>query len=340
MKTLVWTGPNTMNIEQMEKPAIKRDEVLIEVEAVGICGSEIEGFLGHNSLRKPPLVMGHEFCGRIAAYGDGVKGLAAGSKAVVNPLISCGACDRCRRGMENLCDSRKIIGIHRPGAFAEYVSVPASSIHVVPDAMDSFRASLAEPLACSLRAARRALVQYPFANVLIYGAGTIGLLSGLVSRILGAGKVIVLDLNDERLKTVGKAGIEYTIQAKTEDVSARIKSITGSKGIDVIIDAAGFPATRKQAMELVNPGGVIMNIGLGADETSLQINHQVRSEIMMLGSFTYSRQDFHDAVQLLLEGRITEEGWSEKRPLESGQEAFQELVDGKVANSKIFLFSK
>lgn len=337
MKTLVWTGPNTMVIEQREVPSIKTHEVLIQVDAVGICGSEIEGFLGHNSLRKPPLVMGHEFSGTIVQLGEHVNDLSTGSKVVVNPLISCGTCDRCRRGFENLCDTRQIIGIHRSGALAEYVTVPASSVNVVPTSLGSFRASLAEPLACSLRAARRALSSHPFANVMIYGAGTIGLLSAFVSKILGANKVIVLDLNEERLKTVKNAGIEYVINSKTEDVPTNIQSITGGKGIDVIIDAAGFLPTRTEAFDLVNPGGVIMNIGLGINETPLPINNQIRSEITVLGSFCYAKQDFQDAIQLLVEGKISEEGWSEIRPLEAGQDAFGELVAGKVAKSKIFL---
>ncbi|MBA4493356.1 zinc-binding dehydrogenase [Paenactinomyces guangxiensis] len=337
MKTLVWTGPNTMKVEQQDIPSVQQGEVLIMVETVGICGSEIEGFLGHNSLRKPPLVMGHEFCGRIAKLGEDAGSFSIGSKVVVNPLIHCGQCDRCRRGVENLCDNREIIGIHRPGAFAEYVVVPASSVTVVPEDLNSNRASLAEPLACCLRAVRRVLSIYPFANVLIYGAGAIGLLSGLVAKILGANKVIILDLNNERLKTVQQAGIDFVINPKTEDVPARISKIAGEKGIDVIIDAAGFLPTRTQAFELINPGGVIMNIGLGIDETPLRINHLIRSEITVLGSFCYTRQDFHDAVQLLVDGKISEEGWSETRPLEAGQDAFSEIVAGKATESKIFL---
>jgi threonine dehydrogenase-like Zn-dependent dehydrogenase len=337
MKALVWTAPSTMRIEQREIPTIKPDEVLIQVESVGICGSEIEGFLGHNSLRKPPLVMGHEFCGRIVEFGENVSHLTVGTKAVVNPLISCGVCDRCRRGADNLCDRRAIIGIHRSGSFAEYVAVPASAVHAVPESLNSYRAALAEPLACCLRAARRAMAFHPFANVLVYGAGAIGLLNGLVSKILGANKVTMLDLNEERLLTAQAGGIDFVVNSKTEDVPARIKEITGDKGIDVIIDAAGYLPTRTQAFELINPGGVIMNIGLGIDETPLRINHLIRSEITVLGSFCYSKQDFHDAVQLLIEGKISEEGWSEIRSLEEGQEAFAELAAGQVGKSKIFL---
>ncbi|MDG5786741.1 alcohol dehydrogenase catalytic domain-containing protein [Evansella sp. AB-P1] len=337
MKTLVWTGAETMKVEQQERPVVQANEVIIQVDVVGICGSEIEGYLGHNSLRVPPLVMGHEFCGRIVDKGREVSSIEIGSKVVVNPLLNCGTCDRCRRGLENLCDERKIIGIHRSGAFAEYVAVPASSVVVVSENLDSFSASLAEPLACCLRAVRRAMTLHPFSNVLIYGAGAIGLLSGFVAQILGANKVIIVDINDERLKTVQNVGFHDVINTKMEDLDNKLKNITGEKGVDVVIDAAGFLPTRSQAMNVVNPGGVIMNVGLGIDETPLPINQQIRSETMILGSFCYTKQDFYDAVQLLEEGKINRDGWSEIRPLENGQQAFSELVNGEIEKSKIFL---
>ncbi len=201
MKSLVWTKPEWMEIQQSAEPEILQDEVLLKVDAAGICGSELEGYLGHNSLRFPPLVMGHEFSGTIEGVGSQVEGLLKGQKTVVNPLSSCGICAFCRKGLVQLCKERSIIGIHRPGAFADYVSVPASSIHIIPDSLNPYRASLTEPLACSLRAVRRAMANHPFSNVVVFGAGTIGLLSFLVARILGASRVVVVDLNEERLKT-------------------------------------------------------------------------------------------------------------------------------------------
>lgn len=337
MKTLVWTGPNEMKLKTASYPVPKEDEVLIKVDVVGICGSEIEGFLGHNSLRVPPLVMGHEFCGYIEQLGSNVTNFKVGQKAIINPLISCGICDRCRKGTENLCDNREILGIHRPGSFSQYVVVPKESVYIVEETLNSYSASLAEPLACCVRAVRRALAHHPFSNVLIYGAGAIGLLSGYVAQILGANKVIIADINKERLQTIEQAGIEYVIHSTTENVEEKLATITGEKGVDVIIDAAGFLPTRKEAMHIINAGGVIMNIGLGINETPLPLNDQIRSEITILGSFSYTKQDFDDAIQLLVEGKVTHEGWSEVRPLEEGQQAFTDLVNGKVSNSKIFL---
>lgn len=337
MKMLVWTNPEQMEIRFEPEPEPGDDEVLLQVEAVGICGSEIEGYLGHNSLRVPPLVMGHEFCGIVRRTGKGVKGVSPGQKATVNPLLSCGTCGLCRRGLVQLCRERRIIGIHRPGAFGEYVSVPASALHVVAPEANAFRMALAEPLACSLRAARRAMERHPFANVAVFGAGTIGLLGLLIAKILGASRTLVVDTNEARLKTPLKLGATAVFNAKEADYAQKLKDAAGPSGIDVVIDAAGFQATRSAAIDIVNPGGTVMNIGLGIDHTTIPVNVCIRNEINLLHSFAYQRQDFADALEILQSGKIDESDWSEIRPIEDGPSIFRDLVQGRVAKAKIFL---
>ncbi|MCD9022462.1 zinc-dependent alcohol dehydrogenase [Cohnella silvisoli] len=337
MKALVWSAAERMDWEDRERPVPGDNEVLVRIEAVGICGSEIEGYLGHNSLRKPPLIMGHEFCGVVEQVGNPENKALIGRKIVVNPLLYCGKCDRCRKGLTQLCESRKIIGIHQPGAFAEWAIVPASAAIEVPESMSSFRAALAEPLACSLRATRRAMERHPFVNVVVFGAGGIGLLCAMTAALLGASKVMIADTNQDRLAMSGSIGINETANVREDNLEERAKQVFGPKGIDVVIDAAGFQPTREAAIKLLNPGGTLMNIGLGIDETVLPINHTIRSEIEILGSFCYSRQDFQDAVDLLIAGKITEQGWTEIRPLSEGFQAFAQLVAGKVTNGKILL---
>ena len=229
------------------------------------------------------------------------------------------------------------MGIHRPGAFGEWVAVPASSVVPVPGDIDSFRASLAEPLACSLRATRRAMLRHNFANVVVFGAGGIGILCAKTAKLLGAERVIMLDTQDERLRMAAQVAADETINPRSTDMKETISRITGEKGVDVVIDAAGFQQTRSAAMTIINPGGTIMNIGLGIDDTVIPINVQIRNEIELLGSFCYNQQDFHDAVGLLVSGSITEEGWTEVRPLSAGDGAFQDLINGRVKSGKIFL---
>lgn len=337
MKALVWTAPEQMAIETTADPVPAADEVLIRVEAVGICGSEIEGYLGHNSLRVPPLVMGHEFCGRIVACGSQVGRFSPGQKVVVNPLQSCGSCRSCRKGHPQLCAARQIVGVHRPGAFGQLVAVPASGVVPVANEMNSFRAALAEPLACSLRATRRAMARHFSPNVLVIGAGGIGILCAKVAKLLGARRVIIADTQPERLKIALDTACDAVVNPAAEELPKAAAHLAGEDGIDVVIDAAGFQPTRTAALATVNPGGTVMNIGLGIDETNLRINHLIRSEIEVLGSFCYTQQDFHDAVGLLADARVTEQGWTEIRPFSEGHAAFRDLTGGKVKNGKIFL---
>ncbi|MCC3374646.1 zinc-binding dehydrogenase [Cohnella sp. REN36] len=338
MKALVWTAPEKMVFQDVPKPEPAEDEVLIRVDTVGICGSEIEGYLGHNSLRVPPLVMGHECCGRVEAWGARAGRFAAGTKVVINPLISCGACPACRKGQNQLCTSRRIVGIHRPGAFGQWVAVPVTCVVPVSESLGAARAALAEPLACSLRAARRAMQRHFRPNVLVFGAGGIGLLCAKVARLLGAARILLVDTQYDRLKIALDAGAaDRTVHPVDDDLTRVVREATGGEGVDVVIDAAGFQPTRAQAMSVVNPGGTIMNIGLGIDGTELPINHQIRSEIEVLGSFCYTPQDFHDAVRLLEEGRVTEEGWTASLPAAEGGRAFEDLVRGRVRQGKLFL---
>jgi threonine dehydrogenase-like Zn-dependent dehydrogenase len=337
MKALIWTAPQQMDYLDVETPELLPGEALLRVQSVGICGSEIEGYLGHNSLRVPPLVMGHEFCGTVEQVGDGVSPDWLEQKVVVNPLLYCGNCPSCRKGLTNLCQSRRIIGIHRPGGFAEWVAVPAKSLVAVPSEMKTERAALAEPLACSLRATRRAMLRHPFANVLVFGAGGIGLLCAKIAKLLGASTVIVADTNAERLNVALRNGADRIVNPKEDGMPSLIQSFAGDKGIDVVIDAAGFQQTREISLELINPGGTFMNIGLGIDVTDLRINHLIRSEIEILGSFCYTDQDFQDAMNLLSAGTVTGNGWTEKRSLRDGWQAFAELTAGKVLSGKIIL---
>ncbi|MBM7567731.1 zinc-dependent alcohol dehydrogenase [Paenibacillus sacheonensis] len=358
MKAVMWTGAERMSVIDHPLPEPEANEVLIKVSHVGICGSDLEGYLGHNSLRHPPLLMGHEFSGTIVGFGGGsgsgesaeagsseggsassenTAALALGDRVVVNPLIHCGACPRCIRGQFNLCDRRRIIGIHRPGAYAEHIAVPAAQVVRIPEGLTDLRASLTEPLACSLRAARRAMATVPMGNVAIIGAGAIGLLSAFSARLLGAGKIFVLDNNPLRLKHVAELGFDGAVDSSDADAVAAMLKASGPKGIDVVIDAAGFSVTRSLAKRIVNTGGTIMNIGLGSGESVLPVNDMIRSETTVLGSFCYAPQDFADALELLAAGKVTEAGWTTIRPLADGPACFASLVRGEVPHGKIIL---
>jgi len=331
MQALVYTGPEKLTIEEVDIPSIEPNEVLVKVESAGICGSELEGYMGHSSIRIPPLVMGHEFCGRVVAIGDEVHGLSLEDKVIVNPLIACRTCASCLMGKVNLCRNRKIVGIHRPGAFAEYVAVPYENALQVPTDMDASLASLAEPLAVAIHAVKLGL--QPLNDVLIYGAGTIGLLCFLAARQMGAGKIVLLDLQPTRRAHAEKLGAVALSPKQLEEQQGE----HFPHGIKAVIDCVGVQATREEAMNLVDSGGTIVMVGLGHGNSDLPVNHLVRQEISLIGSYTYSHEDFQQAIALLQQGKIEIEGWTETRDLVHGPAAFQELAKGESEFAKIFL---
>jgi threonine dehydrogenase-like Zn-dependent dehydrogenase len=340
MEALVWLGPREMEMQQAAIPQLHTGEVLIAVRAAGICGSELSGYLGQNSLRVPPLVMGHEAAGEViqSAGGTFADGSPAhiGTRVTFNPLVTCGECDRCHVGLTNLCRQRQLIGAHRPGAFAQFVAVPAAQCHPLPANLSDTIASLTEPLACSLRAVKLTQVQ-PDQSLLILGAGPIGLFALIAARAEGIKRVYVSDLSESRLAVARQWGATETIHVQKQDVQATIQKIMPG-GVDTVIDAVGANVTRAQAVQAVVPGGTVVFIGLHDETSSLATNYLVRQEITIRGSFSYDQSDFKRAFDLLAQGLLqpgTE--WLEERPLAAGPSSFAQLVDGQVTATKIVL---
>jgi threonine dehydrogenase-like Zn-dependent dehydrogenase len=335
MRALVWHGPRSLTLEHVPEPAPGPGEVLLRVEAVGICGSEVLGYVGHSSLRKPPLIMGHEFSGTVErAPRDGR--LARGQRVIVNPLVSCGECPLCRTGQTNLCLRRALIGAHRPGAFAEFVAVPERNCHPLPEGLDPTLAAVAEPLACGVRAVEVARVTLG-ESVCVLGSGMIGLCAVAAARRAGAVTLAATDTHPVRLEAARAWGATHLLDARG-DVVAAVRHLTGSLGVDVAVDAVGLGATRRAAVACVRPGGRVVLVGLHEAESTFQANDIVRSETQVLGSFAYRLETFERAVGLLERGMIDGRGgWLEERPLEGAPDAFEELLSGRVSAAKVLL---
>jgi threonine dehydrogenase-like Zn-dependent dehydrogenase len=340
MQALVWLGPRNMVQRAELMPQLAVGEVLISVGAVGICGSELSGFLGHNSLRVPPLIMGHECAGQVVQVTEGTfatgEAATVGVRVTFNPLVVCGTCDRCLAGRSNLCRHRQLVGAHRPGAFAQYVAVPARQCYPIPEHLSLVAASLAEPLACSIRAVAHSKVE-PQERLLILGAGPIGLCAIAVARAEGVEQIIVSDVAAYRLEIARRWGAAEVINAHEQDVVAFVQERYPG-GVDSVIDAVGATSVRTQAIRSVVPGGRVVLIGLHEEESVLPVNYLIRQEIAVTGSFAYTDADFTRAVDFLARGVVKPSpDWLEERPLGDGPSAFAELVDGKARAAKIVL---
>jgi 2-desacetyl-2-hydroxyethyl bacteriochlorophyllide A dehydrogenase len=335
MKTLVWEGAERMNIRQQETPQAAADEVLIHVAHAGICGSELSGYLGHNALRVPPLIMGHEFAGEIVATGADVQHLSTGQRVTVNPLDYCGACDYCQRGLNQLCVNRRLVGAHRPGAFAEYVTVPARLVSVLPAGMDTATGALTEPVGCAVRIGELA-GDVQDADCLIIGAGPIGLLALQVLLLNRAKRVFVAELDPHRLAMAQALGAEI-IQPREVDTVKTVREQTDNRGVSVAVDAVGTALTRDQCVKALQSTGTLILSGLHEESSTLPIADMIRREITAKGSFAYSPQNFADALQLLVDGKVRLSPWVVEASLEEGDSWFKRLIDEPGNVSKVLL---
>ena len=286
MKAIVWQGPNEMTVEeQPDPPDPGPGELILRPEAVGICGSEVEGYLGHMGNRTPPLVMGHEFAGTVVAAGEGAEELD-GARVAVNPLSGCGECRLCRAGDTNLCRDRVLVGVHVPGAFADFVKVRAADARVLPDGVSSRVGALMEPLANGVHAVR--LAPAGVERAVVIGAGTIGLVTLQAALLEGIPHVAVVEPHDERRARALALGA----QEDTEEP-------------DLVLDAVGAEATRRLGLELLRPGGTMVCIGLADDDTTLGFHDVVRSQHRIQGSYAYTMPDFEQAHEWLVSGQAT-----------------------------------
>jgi (R,R)-butanediol dehydrogenase / meso-butanediol dehydrogenase / diacetyl reductase len=327
MRALVWHGPQEMSVDDVPDLAPAAGEVLLAPEAVGICGSELEGYLGHQANRTPPLVMGHEFAGRVVELGDGVEERWRGRRVAVNPLIAGGTV---LDGIEQLSDRRQLIGVHRPGGFAAAVPVPVHRLRELPDDTDPRLGALAEPLANGVHAARigRAGVEAgPIDRVVVLGAGTIGLMTLQAALIGGASWAGVLDIHPARRAAAEALGAHATFGAP--------ETVPG--GADLVFDAVGKEGTRRLAIDLLRPGGCAVMIGLATQSTPIRFDEVIRGGLTVRGAYAYSDADYDEALAWLLDGRAGLGELEPVQPLDAGPDAFAELAAGPSERLKVFL---
>ncbi|MEO1797049.1 MAG: alcohol dehydrogenase catalytic domain-containing protein [Pseudomonadota bacterium] len=322
MKALVYTGVETLEIRDVPDPQPAEGEHLIRIESVGICGSDMHGFLGHDARRPAPLILGHEGAGTI------VGGPKDGTRVTINPLVVNPDSAESRSGRENLDPSRQIISMPpREGAFAQYLTMPERNLVEVPDAVPLDHAALAEPIAVSWHAARLGLEALHPAierRAHVIGGGAIGVAAVLALKAMGVEEVTLAEPNETRAAYLAeRCGI-------TIDTAP-------SGTVPLVVDAVGYEATRAAASALASPGGVILHIGLGSDAGGLDIRRMTLQEITFIGTYCYTAQDFRDTCTALFDGRLGALDWTEIRPLEAGAQAFADIRAGVTPAPKIIL---
>lgn len=338
MRALMYLGTREMEIhEDVSEPKVTPGQVILRVGAASICGSDLHGFLGKSAKRVPPLIMGHEFTGEIVDLGLGVDRLSIGDRVTVNPILSCGRCNECLQGRTSICPHRTVIGIEHPGAFANYVSVPAESCFKLPEHVGDLEGSMVESLANALHIFDRSLHGF-IQSVAIIGAGTQGLLATQVARHVGATQIAVTDMVPSRLLLASTLGASHSINVLESDPVEAVLDMTDGQGVDLVVEAVGHTATQEQAVRMLRQGGEAVLLGLGA-ESPMAIDGvaMVNRELIVRGSYAYTSLDFAHSLKLISIGKIDVHSMVVARDLEQGPSIFEKLVDNPEELIKVAL---
>ena len=354
MKALFYPEWGRLQVADVPVPELASGEVLVRVHACGICGSELETFKGRSERRTPPLVMGHEYCGEIVRVGEGVFGWKAGDRVVGNSVVPCGGCVRCGRGNTHLCAKRQVFGMHRGGAFAEYMNVPARILLPWPDGVPAEMACLAEPLGNGVHVTELVRFLRP-EKVAVIGAGPIGLMCQIAMQELFGAQVMVTDLDKGREAVARGLGAFNLTHIDTPldimppppttdfmqtqsglaqwrgdlDVHSRLLKWTDGEGSDVVIDAVGSAATKRQSLEWVRPGGAAVWIGLHGNEMQLETYGITLPEKFVYGTYAAKIEDLRVSLDLMAAGKVETSSWVSVYSLSRGVEAFHDAMDAK-----------
>ncbi len=341
MKALLLSEYKHLEIADVPQPLPGPGEVLIRVAACGVCGSDVHGFDGSSGRRIPPIVMGHEAAGTIAALGAGVTGFAEGDRVTFDSTVSCGRCEFCRRGEVNLCDDRQVVGVScgeysRAGAFAEFVAVPARILYKLPAELSFAEAAMLEAVSVALHAVSLAEAGED-RTALVIGAGMIGLLVLQAARAAGCSPIVVADVDETRLRLAVELGAETVIDTRRANLPDEIAGLTGGRGVDVAFEAVGRGETVALAIDCVRKGGSVVLVGNIAAHVEIPLQKVVTRQIRLQGSCA-SAGEYPEAMSLIASGEIKVKPLvSAVAPLGEGPDWFRRLYAREPNLMKVVL---
>lgn len=341
MKALLLEEARSLHVRDIPKPDVGPKDVLVEVKACGICGSDVHGYDGSTGRRIPPLVMGHEAAGVIVETGREVRSFAVGDRVTFDSTISCGACRFCRSGDVNLCQNRQVLGVscgdyRRNGAFAEYVSVPENIVYTLPDSFAYEKAALIEAVSIAVHAAKISRIR-PGSTAAIVGAGMIGLLAVQAFRHFGCTTILAVDLEQSKLDLARSLGADETFLAADPSLIAKIKDATGGDGVDIAVEAVGAQKSISTAIEVTRRGGTVTLIGNLSPKVEIPLQVVVSRQLCLLGSCA-SAGEYKECIALMELGVIDVEPLiSAVAPLSEGVEWFNRLYTREPGLMKVIL---
>jgi L-iditol 2-dehydrogenase len=307
MKSLLLTAYNHLEITDMPLPVAGPGDVLVRVEACGICGSDVHGLDGSTGRRIPPIVMGHEASGTVEAVGEGVTRFKKGDRVTFDSTVYCGECSYCKKGQINLCDNREVIGVsegnyRRHGAFAEYVVIPDRIMYPLPADFPFEEAAMLEAVSVAMHGVKVSSV-VGGETALVIGAGMIGLLTLQAAKAAGCARVFIADVDETRLNLARQIGADEVLHCAGAELLSEIKRLTNGHGVDLVLEAVGLNQTVGSAIDCARKGGIVTLIGNVSPEVTLPLQKVVVKQLKLQGSCA-SSGEYPEAIELIAAGKI------------------------------------
>lgn len=341
MKSANYYGQQDLRIEQTPEPSPAAGEVKLRTAFAGVCGSDLHIYFDpeHSGVdfTKPhpltktvlPQILGHEFSGTVVELGEGVESVAVGDRVAVWPVYYCGECEGCRQGAFNLCSKVAFHGVSsNGGGMAEYTTVPASMLHVLPDTVDLKLGALVEPMAVAWHAVAHSGIR-PDQTALVLGSGPIGIGIWLALRAKGVRSVIVSEPAAARRAAIVAIGANPAVDPLTDDLAAVVADRTDARGVDFVFDAAGAARALPQAISLLALHGTLIVVALHEHSFDLNPAVLIPGEVSIRGSFAYDQSDFDEVIHAMSSGLYPTDGWVDEVSLDDVSQAFADLRAGR-----------
>lgn len=322
MRQAIMIKPGYIEFKNIPVPeSLKENEVLLKIQRIGVCGSDMHVFHGEHPATPYPVVQGHEYSAIIEAVGENVTKAKPGMKATARPQLVCGECGPCKRGQYNACQNLRVEGFQAPGVAQDYFVVTEDRLVVLPDSMSLDEGAMIEPAAVGAHSTSRT-TGIKGKNVVVSGAGTIGNLVAQFAKARGAKRVLITDVSNYRLEKAKECGIDYTLNVMETPFDVGIKQLFGAEGFQVGLEAAGVQASLDVLIGNVEKGGDVVILGVYAKNPTVNMFHVGEHELNVFGSMMYRHEDYLDAVEMVASGQIKLE------PLISKHFPFEEYLDG------------
>jgi L-iditol 2-dehydrogenase len=336
MKRATMTAPGQIQIDDAPAPAPGPGEVLLRIQRIGVCGSDIHVFHGKHPYTSYPVIQGHEFSALVAAVGPGVQGLQVGNKVTAMPQIVCGRCGPCTRGDEHICDALRVQGFQAPGCAQELWVTAADKIVKLPDGFSFEQGALVEPVSVAVHAIQRA-GDLSGRRAVVLGAGPIGNLVAQAARAAGA-QVLITDLSEHRLEIARRCGLPSTSNPAQEDLASASRRVFGAQGFDLAFECVGVEATLDAAVANLAKGGTLIVVGVFGDKPRLDLGLVQDRELRIAGTLMYQRPDYEQAVAWIASGAIvTEPLMSEHFAFADYLKAYHYIEQKRDQTMKVFI---